>query len=94
MEGDSWANQGQKAVIDNICGVGYIGEFEVVDDHRAGKIVVELNGRYAAVKEGVGKSTFNINILITLREHARGSRQKILIIHSGTESDHQQRICC
>lgn len=24
---------------------GYIGEFEVVDDKRAGKIVVELNGR-------------------------------------------------
>jgi len=24
---------------------GYIGEFEVVDDRRAGKIVVELNGR-------------------------------------------------
>lgn len=24
---------------------GYIGEFEVVDDHRASKIVVELNGR-------------------------------------------------
>jgi len=24
---------------------GYIGEFEVVDDHRSGKIVVELNGR-------------------------------------------------
>merc|ERR1712113_204726 len=24
---------------------GYIGEFEVIDDHRAGKIVVELNGR-------------------------------------------------
>ena len=23
----------------------YIGEFEVIDDHRAGKIVVELNGR-------------------------------------------------
>ncbi|XP_063934622.1 small ribosomal subunit protein uS8-like [Zophobas morio] len=23
---------------------GYIGEFEVIDDHRAGKIVVELNG--------------------------------------------------
>lgn len=23
---------------------GYIGEFEVVDDHRAGKIVIELNG--------------------------------------------------
>ena len=24
---------------------GYIGEFEIVDDHRAGKIVVFLNGR-------------------------------------------------
>jgi len=24
---------------------GYLGEFEVVDDHRAGKIVVNLNGR-------------------------------------------------
>merc|ERR1712166_1440344 len=24
---------------------GYIGEFEVVDDHRAGKVVVNLNGR-------------------------------------------------
>jgi small subunit ribosomal protein S15Ae len=24
---------------------GYIGEFEFVDNHRAGKIVVELNGR-------------------------------------------------
>uniref|UniRef100_A0A6U6H1E7 30S ribosomal protein S8, chloroplastic n=1 Tax=Odontella aurita TaxID=265563 RepID=A0A6U6H1E7_9STRA len=24
---------------------GYIGEFEIVDDHRASKIVIELNGR-------------------------------------------------
>lgn len=24
---------------------GYIDEFEIVDDHRAGKIVVQLNGR-------------------------------------------------
>ena len=24
---------------------GYIGEFELIDDHRAGKIVVNLNGR-------------------------------------------------
>lgn len=24
---------------------GYIGEFEIVDDHRAGKIVVNLTGR-------------------------------------------------
>ena len=25
--------------------LGYIGEFTIVDDHRSGKIVVELNGR-------------------------------------------------
>ncbi|KAJ1902195.1 40S ribosomal protein S22 [Kickxella alabastrina] len=24
---------------------GYIGEFEIVDDHRSGKIVIQLNGR-------------------------------------------------
>ena len=24
---------------------GYIGEFEIIDDHRSGKIVVELIGR-------------------------------------------------
>lgn len=24
---------------------GYIGDFEIIDDHRAGKIVVNLNGR-------------------------------------------------
>jgi small subunit ribosomal protein S15Ae len=25
--------------------IGYIGEFEIIDDHRGGKIVIELNGR-------------------------------------------------
>lgn len=30
---------------------GYIGEFEVVDDHRSGKIVVNLNGRLNKVRE-------------------------------------------
>lgn len=30
---------------DNFCLAGYIGEFEEVDDHRSGKIVVQLNGR-------------------------------------------------
>ena len=28
-----------------LCWLGYIGEFEIIDDHRAGKIVVFLNGR-------------------------------------------------
>jgi len=30
---------------------GYINEFEVVDDHRAGKIVVQLNGRLNKVSK-------------------------------------------
>jgi len=25
--------------------IGYIGEFEIIDDHRSNKIVIELNGR-------------------------------------------------
>lgn len=32
-------------VCELIIPLGYIGEFEIIDDHRAGKIVVYLNGR-------------------------------------------------
>jgi len=39
---------------------GYIGEFEIVDDHRSGKIVVELNGRLN--KAGVISPRFNVNL--------------------------------
>ncbi|OEL24316.1 40S ribosomal protein S15a-1 [Dichanthelium oligosanthes] len=39
---------------------GYIGEFEYVDDHRAGKIVVELNGRLN--KCGVISPRFDVGI--------------------------------
>merc|ERR1719439_386145 len=39
---------------------GYIGEFEVVDDHRAGKIVVELNGRLN--KTGVISPRFDLKL--------------------------------
>lgn len=40
--------------------VGYIGEFEYVDDHRAGKIVVELNGRLN--KCGVISPRFDVGV--------------------------------
>jgi small subunit ribosomal protein S15Ae len=40
--------------------LGYIGEFEIVDDHRAGKIVVQLNGRLN--KAGVVSPRFNIKL--------------------------------
>eukprot|EP01059_Diplonema_ambulator_P014082 TRINITY_DN248_c0_g2_i1.p1 TRINITY_DN248_c0_g2~~TRINITY_DN248_c0_g2_i1.p1 ORF type:complete len:131 (+),score=45.83 TRINITY_DN248_c0_g2_i1:94-486(+) len=39
---------------------GYINEFEIVDDHRGGKIVVELNGRLN--KCGVVSPRYDINL--------------------------------
>jgi small subunit ribosomal protein S15Ae len=39
---------------------GYIGEFEIVDDHRSGKIVVQLNGRLN--KTGVISPRYNIQV--------------------------------
>jgi small subunit ribosomal protein S15Ae len=38
--------------------LGYIGEFEIVDDHRSGKIVVQLNGRLN--KTGVISPRYNV----------------------------------
>ena len=39
---------------------GYIGEFEIIDDHRAGKIVVNLTGRLNKVK------FFKLDLLLQL----------------------------
>jgi small subunit ribosomal protein S15Ae len=40
--------------------IGYIGEFEIIDDHRSGKIVIQLNGRIN--KCGVISPRFNIKL--------------------------------
>lgn len=37
---------------------GYIGEFEIIDDHRSGKIVIQLNGRLN--KTGVISPRYNV----------------------------------
>lgn len=42
--------------------LGYIGEFEVVDDHRSGKIVVELIGRVN--KCGVISPRFDVAVKV------------------------------
>ena len=43
------------------CGCkGYIGEFEIIDDHRSGKIVVQLNGRLN--KTGVISPRFSVQV--------------------------------
>ncbi|OLL24594.1 DNA polymerase delta catalytic subunit [Neolecta irregularis DAH-3] len=39
---------------------GYIGEFEIIDDHRSGKIVIQLNGRLN--KCGVISPRFNVRL--------------------------------
>ena len=39
---------------------GYIGEFEIIDDHRSGKVVVELLGRIN--KCGVISPRFNVGL--------------------------------
>ena len=39
---------------------GYIGEFEIIDDHRSGKIVIQLNGRLN--KCGVISPRFNVGV--------------------------------
>nr|CDI51791.1 probable RPS22A-ribosomal protein S15a.e.c10, cytosolic [Melanopsichium pennsylvanicum 4] len=39
---------------------GYIGEFEEVDDHRSGKVVIQLNGRIN--KCGVISPRFNVQL--------------------------------
>jgi small subunit ribosomal protein S15Ae len=48
------------AFLSIVLDTGYIGEFEYVDDHRAGKIVVELNGRLN--KCGVISPRFDVGV--------------------------------
>ena len=43
-----------------ILDTGYIGEFEIVDDHRSGKIVIQLNGRLN--KTGVISPRYNVQV--------------------------------
>lgn len=40
--------------------LGYIGDFDIIDDHRSGKIVIQLNGRLN--KTGVISPRFNVQV--------------------------------
>ncbi|ORY31958.1 putative RPS22A-ribosomal protein S15a.e.c10, cytosolic [Naematelia encephala] len=71
---------------------GYIGEFEIVDDHRGGKIVIQLNGRLN--KTGVISPRFNVavdaieqwvNLLLPAR-----SVGKIIMTTSSGIMDHEE----
>ena len=70
---------------------GYIGEFEVVDDHHAGKIVVNLTGRLN--KCGVISPRFDIalNDIEKWMNNPLPSRQfgKVVVTISGGIMDHE-----
>jgi hypothetical protein len=72
--------------------LGYIGEFELIDDHRGGKIVIQLNGRLN--KTGVISPRFNvtldsienwINLLLPARSFG-----KIILTTSAGIMDHEE----
>ncbi|GFZ43764.1 40S ribosomal protein S22 [Saitozyma sp. JCM 24511] len=71
---------------------GYIGEFEIVDDHRGGKIVIQLNGRLN--KTGVISPRFNVTVdaienWVNLLLPAR-SFGKIILTTSAGIMDHEE----
>ncbi|THU49127.1 hypothetical protein C4D60_Mb06t06260 [Musa balbisiana] len=61
---------------------GYISEFEYVDDHRAGKIVVELNGRLN--KCGVISPRFDVGVKEIEPWTARLLPSRQLPVHSSS----------
>lgn len=72
--------------------LGYIGEFEIVDDHRSGKIVVNLNGRLN--KCGVISPRYDVKMK-DLESYCRNllpSRQfgYIVMTTSGGIMDHEE----
>ncbi|CAH8547336.1 unnamed protein product [Schistosoma rodhaini] len=71
---------------------GYIGEFEIVDDHRSGKIVVQLNGRLN--KCGVISPRFDIGVRETEKwtRNLLPSRQfgYLVLTTSGGIMDHEE----
>ncbi|ESO05524.1 hypothetical protein HELRODRAFT_156827 [Helobdella robusta] len=71
---------------------GYIGEFEIIDDHRAGKIVVNLNGRLN--KCGVISPRFDIKMkdLEHWTAYLMPSRQfgYLVMTTSGGIMDHEE----
>ncbi|KAG6902094.1 40S ribosomal protein S22 [Termitomyces sp. Mi166 len=71
---------------------GYIGEFEIIDDHRSGKIVIQLNGRLN--KTGVISPRFNVQAnqiesWVNLLLPARGFGIIILTTSAGI-MDHEE----
>lgn len=71
---------------------GYIGEFEIVDDHRSGKIVVHLNGRLNKCGVISPRYDVKINDLESYCRNLLPSRQFgfIVMTTSGGVMDHEE----
>nr|CAG8635331.1 6341_t:CDS:2 [Entrophospora candida] len=69
----------------------YIDEFEVIDDHRSGKIVIQLNGRLN--KCGVISPRFNTKIddIEKWVNNLLPSRQFVLTTSAGIMDHHEAR---
>eukprot|EP00080_Pristionchus_pacificus_P005942 PDM65962.1 MSP domain-containing protein [Pristionchus pacificus] len=71
---------------------GYIGEFEIVDDHRAGKIVVNLTGRLNKCSVVSPRLDIQLRDLEKYTTHLLPSRQfgYIVLTTSGGIMDHEE----
>ncbi|PPD72238.1 hypothetical protein GOBAR_DD30865 [Gossypium barbadense] len=67
---------------------GYIGEFEYVDDHRSGKIVVELNGRLN--KCGVISPRFDVGVKEIRGLDCQAASIKTVLTTSAGIMDHEE----
>ena len=69
------------------CLAGYIGEFEIIDDHRAGKIVVNLTGRLNKASISVFWPSRRIIVLMKYIVHCsknqNGYGSKFNLLRSG-----------
>ena len=71
--------------------VGYIGEFELVDDHRSGKIVVSLLGRIN--KCGVISPRFDITLTVR-GMHMEDAMEDVISCHvMACDTRHGSLLC-
>ena len=63
---------------------GYIGEFEFVDNHRSGKIVVELNGRLNKCGTYLNSTRETRRERLDARDSTRVTRRERLVARGST----------
>ena len=82
----------EKEFITNKLELGYIGEFEYIDDHRSGKIVVQLNGRLNKCGVIQPRSNVKINDIERWTDNLLPARQfgYVILTTSAGIMDHEE----